>query len=132
MPNTFFTTLFAVPALAALSVPLAAQPSPGVRGPIPVGVYECDSPQMIGGMVMPSPSTGHMFGVFGPGSYRDFDGGRGAFTFSGGILTMTSGPLKGIRYRREAERLFYPLNEKGERGAIRCVLNRAKSLKGRW
>ncbi|MBU7581220.1 MAG: hypothetical protein KAF27_12285, partial [Porphyrobacter sp.] len=104
--------------------PLAAQSPGGASGSIPVGVYECDSPQMVGGMVMPNPSTGHMFGVLGPGTYRDFNGGRGAFTFAGGILTMTTGPLKGVRYRREAERLFYPLNEKGERGAIRCVFNR--------
>lgn len=117
----------------AAGAPHPAKPAdPVFNGPIPVGVYECDVPQMIGGMVMPSPSTGHMFGVFGPGSYRDFNGGRGAFSFAGGILTMTSGPLKGIRYRRAGDTLFYPINAKGERGSIRCVLNKAKSLNGRW
>jgi hypothetical protein len=118
--------------VAAGTPPPAKPAEPALAGPIANGVYECDSPQMIGGMVMPSPSTGHMFGVTGPGTYRDFNGGRGSFSFAAGILTMTSGPLKGIRYRREAATLFYPLNAKGERGSIRCVLNRSKSLTGRW
>lgn len=125
-----------IPLTAQLRRPVggaAARPRPAANwGAIPVGVYECDVPQMIGGMVMPSPSTGHMFGVFGPGSYRDFRGGRGSFTFSDNILTMTSGPLKGIRYRREGATLFYPIDAKGKRGSIRCVLNKAKSLNGRW
>jgi hypothetical protein len=117
----------------AANAPLPPRPAePQFNSPIQVGVYECDSPQMIGGMVMPSPSTGHMFGVFGPGSYRDFNGGRGAFSYSGGVLTMTSGPLRGIRYRRSGETLFYPLDQRGQTGSIRCVLNRAKSLNGRW
>ncbi len=115
------------PAVKAAPTPAAAS-----GGAITPGVYECDSPQMIGGMVMPSPSTGQMFGVTGPGTYRDFNGGRGTFSFAGDILTMTSGPLKGIRYRRAMPTLFYPLDAKGERGSIRCVLNRAKSLTGRW
>lgn len=124
------TPLKRVAAGAAPPVKAAAPAAAG--GPIKTGVYECDSPQMIGGMVMPNPSTGHMFGVLGPGSYRDFNGGRGAFSFAGDILTMTSGPLKGIRYRRASPKLFYPLNAKGERGSIRCVYNAAKSLTGRW
>jgi hypothetical protein len=119
-------------AVAALVIAVLAAPATASGGAIPTGVYECDSPQMIGGVVMPNPSTGHMFGVTGPGAYRDFNGGRGTFSIAGDILTMTSGPLKGIRYRRAMPTLFYPLNAKGERGAIRCVLNKAKSLTGRW
>lgn len=112
--------------------PPAPPAEPEFNGPIPVGVYECDAPQGIGGMVMPGPSTGHMFGVFRPGAYRDFNGARGAFRFSGSVLTMITGPLRGIRYRRTGETVFRPIDEKGEQGSIRCVLNPAKSLNGRW
>lgn len=110
-----------------------AQPSTsGAMGPIPNGVYECDAPINVGGSMMGSPQTGLFFGVTGPGAYRDFDGGRGAFTVNGNILTMTSGPLRGTRYRRDAATLFRPLNAQGQTGSIRCVLNRSKSLTGRW
>lgn len=104
----------------------------GTTGPIPVGVYECDAPITIGGMVMGSPQTGLMFGILGPSTYRDFDGGRGSYTLTGNILKMTSGPLAGTRYERQAATLFKPLNAQGKTGSIRCVLNKAKSLSGRW
>lgn len=104
----------------------------GAFGPIANGVYECDAPINVGGMTMGSPQTGLFFGVTGPGAYRDFNGGRGAFTVSGDTLTMTSGPLRGTRYRREGATLFKPLNAQGQTGSIRCVLNRSKSLTGRW
>ena len=106
--------------------------TPGAFGPIANGVYECDAPINVGGMTMGSPQTGLFFGVTGPGAYRDFNGGRGAFTVSGDTLTMTSGPLRGTRYRREGATLFKPLNAQGQTGSIRCVLNRSKSLTGRW
>lgn len=101
-------------------------------GPIAMGVYECDSPAAVGGSIMGRPVTGFFFGVTAPGAYRDFDGGRGAFSLNGDVLTMTSGPLRGIRYRRQAAGLFRPLDAQGQIGPIRCVLNRAKALTGRW
>ncbi|MBX3593814.1 hypothetical protein [Sphingomonas sp.] len=112
------------------TAPPAAAAGPG--GPIPVGVYECDAPITIGGMVMGSPQTGLMFGIFGPGSYRDFNGGRGTYTMTGNILRMTSGPLAGTRYERQEATYFKPLNAQGKTGSIRCVLNKSKSLNGRW
>ena len=112
--------------------PANGQAAPSSFGPVQTGVYECDAPINVGGMVMGSPQTGLFFGVTGPGAYRDFNGGRGAFSVSGNVLTMTSGPLRGTRYRREGATLFKPLNAQGQTGSIRCVLNRAKSLTGRW
>ena len=101
---------------------------------LPVGVYACDAPITIGGMVSADPQTGPMFGVTGPGRYRDFDGGTGRFELSDHILTMTSGPLEGTRYRQdpEMETYFQLLDENGEVGGIRCVLNEAKDINGTW
>ena len=105
------------------------------EGPVlPLGVYACDAPMMMGGMVVPDPQTGPMFGVTGPGRYRDYDGGTGRFELSDHILTMTSGPIEGTRYRQdpEMETYFQLLDETGEVGSIRCVLDEAKDINGTW
>ncbi|WP_029087429.1 hypothetical protein [Brevundimonas aveniformis] len=101
---------------------------------LPLGVYECDAPMMMGGMVVPNPQTGPMFGVTAPGRYRDFDGGTGRFELADHVLTMTSGPLEGTRYRQdpEMETYFQPLDETGEVGEIRCVLNADKDIDAPW
>lgn len=110
----------------------AAVPAAEAFGPLQGGVYACDMPISIGGMMQGTPATGPMFGVTGPGRYRDFNGGTGTFALNGNILTMTTGPLKGTRYRREGATYFKPMNARGETGSIRCILNRYKSLNGRW
>lgn len=101
---------------------------------LPLGVYACDAPMMMGGMVVPDPQTGPMFGVTGPGRYRDFDGGTGRFSISDHILTMDSGPLAGTRYRQdpEMETYFQVLGPDGEPGGTRCVLNPDKDINGPW
>lgn len=121
------------PLSGGASSPSAGSPQAGGgAGPIQTGVYECDAPINVAGSIMGSPQTGLFFGVTGPGAYRDFNGGRGAFSVTGNVLTMTSGPLRGTRYRRDGPTLFRPLNAQGQTGSIRCVLNRSKSLTGRW
>lgn len=114
--------------VGALALPVAVI----AAEPIPAGVYECDAPINVGGMMMGSPQTGLMFGVTGPAAYRDFNGGKGGFALSGDLLTMTSGPLKGTRYRRQGPTLFRPLNAAGAIGPTRCLLNKSKTLTGRW
>ncbi|MBN8552938.1 MAG: hypothetical protein J0L52_08610 [Caulobacterales bacterium] len=101
---------------------------------LPLGVYECDAPIMIGGMVSANPQTGPMFGVTGPGRYRDFDGGEGRFELADHVLSMTSGPLEGTRYRQdpEMETYFQLLDENGEVGDIRCLLNTSKDINAPW
>ncbi|WP_282009338.1 hypothetical protein [Brevundimonas aveniformis] len=101
---------------------------------LPLGVYECDAPMMMGGMVVPNPQTGPMFGVTAPGRYRDFDGGIGRFELADHVLTMTSGPLEGTRYRQdpEMETYFQLLDDAGEVGEIRCVLNADKDIDAPW
>lgn len=108
--------------------------APNLTAPPPVGVYACDAPINVGGMIMGSPQSGLMFGLFDARRYRDFDGGTGAYQFDAASteLRMTSGPLKGQRYRRTGDTLFKPLNDKGEEGGIRCVHAPGKSMQGRW
>jgi hypothetical protein len=101
-------------------------------GAVQTGVYECDAPANLAGGIVGAAQTGLMFGVMAPGVYRAFDGGRGSFRMEGNILVMTSGPLSGTRYRRDAAVLFRPLDAGGQAGSIRCVLNRSKPLDGRW
>lgn len=97
-----------------------------MAGPLTRGVYECDGP---GGVM-----TGPMFGLVDERRYRDFDGGTGTWQFdtATSTLSMSSGPLKGTRYTRQAATLFRPLNAQGQAGPIRCILNKGKSLTGRW
>ena len=101
---------------------------------LPVGVYACDEPMMLGGMVVPNPQTGPMFAVTGPGRYRDFDGGVGRFDLQGGILMMTSGPLSGTRYQQdpEMETYFKVMGADGQPGETRCVLSPDKPINGPW
>jgi len=107
---------------------------PDLGSPPSTGVYACDAPINIGGMIMGSPQTGLMFGLIDQRRYRDFDGGTGNYNFDGvqNLLTMTSGPLKGQRYRRTDAKLFKPLNDAGEEGGIRCLHSPSKALNGRW
>ncbi len=105
-----------------------------VSGPLPKGVYLCDAPINVGGMIMGSPQTGPMFGLYDERRYRDYDGGTGNYRYDAGsnLLQMTSGPLNGMRYRRTGATLFKPLNDKGEEGGIRCLHAPSKSMQGRW
>lgn len=112
--------------------PASGNDADASTGAIPAGVYACDMPINVGGMIQGTPATGAMFGVTGSDTYRDFDGGTGHFTLQGNILVMTDGPLEGTRYQRKSETVFKPLDEAGKAGSIVCRLNRKKSLTGRW
>ncbi|WP_374633938.1 hypothetical protein [Ferrovibrio sp.] len=111
------------------------EPKQDLVGAPPAGVYACDAPISIGGMIMGSPQTGLMFGLIDQKRYRNFDGGTGAYRFDPAqrLLTMTSGPLKGQRYLRSDTSIFKPLNDAGSlTGNISCPLSPAKPINGRW
>lgn len=110
------------------------EPKQDLVGAPPTGVYACDAPINVGGMIMGSPQTGVMFGLIDQKRYRAFDGGTGAYQFDPGksLLTMTSGPLKGQRYLRSDTRIFKPLNDAGSVGSISCPLSPSKPINGRW
>ncbi len=101
-------------------------------GPLAIGVYECDVPISIGGMIQGTPSTGHFFGLYDGKNYRDFNGKKGTYKLNGDILAMVTGPLKGIKYKRTGAKFFKPMDKNGSIGSISCHHTKAKSLKGKW
>lgn len=111
-----------------------AKQAADLSAPPSKGVYLCDAPINVGGMIMGSPQTGPMFGLYDERRYRDYDGGTGNYRYdtTKNELQMTTGPLNGMRYRRADTKLFKPLNDKGEEGGTRCLHAPSKSMQGRW
>lgn len=97
-----------------------------------LGVYACNVPINIGGLIQGTPSTGHFFGLIDTKNYRDFDGKKGTYSLKGDVLTMVSGPLKGIKYKRTGANFYKPMDGNGAIGSISCSHNPAKSIKGKW
>ena len=72
-----------------------------------------------------------MIGLQKSGSYRHFDGGEGRYRYDPKslVLEMTSGPIKGIRYRRIADTAFSVMEIGGEANtSTTCALNTPKSV----
>lgn len=118
--------------LPKASKPPKPAPPVAINGALSMGVYECEVPISIGGMVQGTPSTGHFFGLIDGKNYRDFNGKNGTYSLNGDILTMVSGPLKGVKYKRLGAKFFKPLDKNGAIGSISCKHNASKSLKGIW
>lgn len=108
----------------------AAQPSQTPIGSTPIpGVYQCSTPMSIGGMIYAQPEPGNTFGIINGTTYRDYNGARGTYAFSGGTLRMTSGPLRGIRYRAMGNNRFMPIMANGSVAPnLSCALNRNISI----
>jgi hypothetical protein len=77
---------------------------------------------------------GAYFGIVNGSTYRNFDGKRGSYSYdaSTGVLRMTSGPSKGMMYRRESEGNFRVLDEKGNRTGGNCPYAPGLKIDGRW
>ncbi|MCC6920191.1 MAG: hypothetical protein IT548_13395 [Alphaproteobacteria bacterium] len=86
--------------------------------PLRFGVYQCFGPRAA---IVPS------FALLDAGTYRDGDGGTGAYTYNtaDGMMQMTSGGLEGVSYWREKELSFRPLRSGGNFMPFECVLNPA-------
>lgn len=78
--------------------------------------------------------TGAYFCVVDGSTYRNFDGKTGRYSFdpATGVLRMTSGPSKGMSYRRMSDSNFRVLDEKGALTGGNCVYVSAKRIDGRW
>ena len=97
---------------------------PPQYGPLKLGVYGCHSPQV-------GIRADVMIGLLKGGSYRHFDGGEGRYRYHPEtlMLEITSGPIKGIRYRRIADTAFSVMEIGGEANtSTTCALNTAKSV----
>lgn len=93
-------------------------------GPLKLGVYGCDSPQL-------GIRADVMIGLLDERNYRHFDGGQGRYRYDPktAVLEITSGPVKGIRYRRFSETAFRVLEIDGDANtSTRCIFNPAKNV----
>jgi hypothetical protein len=77
---------------------------------------------------------GAYFGIVNGSTYRNFDGKRGSYSYdaSTGVLRMTSGPSKGMVYRRESGGNFRVLDEKGNNTGGNCPFASGLKIDGKW
>ena len=94
--------------------------SVGRQGAPTPGVYPCYASTAYVGI-----QRLHTFALLSGGSYMAKDGSRGAFTYdaASGLLTMTSGALRGTRYRQTAPGALRYLDKSGELTQFSCPLD---------
>jgi hypothetical protein len=103
---------------AALSAPLLAAPG-GSIDTLQIGDYFCELPGDVTGPVgtrMPAED----FSVINASSYVA-NGERGTYLLTGNVVTMTSGPKNGQRFRRKSSSFLRQLGPDGGDSALRCV-----------
>ena len=73
----------------------------GQLGTLERGLYRCEAPGDASGLAG-IPREEEDFEVISSSRYKAFDG-RGTYLRKGDLVTMTSGPRRGIQYRLESE-----------------------------
>jgi uncharacterized cupin superfamily protein len=98
------------PALAAPGGPLDS---------LEPGRYVCEQP---GDATGPAGlrQDDETFVVLNAGSYEAL-GGRGTYLVTGDVVTITSGPKNGQRFRRVTANFMRKLGADGKEGTLRCV-----------
>jgi hypothetical protein len=61
------------------------------------------------------------FVVLNASSYETLSGGRGTYLLTGGVVTITSGPKNGQRFRRISDNFLRRIGPDGQDSALRCV-----------
>lgn len=127
----------ATPAPVRAAAPTATQapaaapaPTAGVlvtgRGPQP-GVYACYGQR--------GPALPAQFGIIDGRTYANFDAETGRYVLANGILTMTTGPMAGFRYRHTQSTptdVFRMLDDNGAFTAYNCPWQRGDARRGHW
>ena len=118
MKRHLLSALCALPALAPV---LAASASATTRdiGTLPIGHYTCALPgnaQGTASLLRPE----NDFDVANASSYRA-DGSGGSYLLKGDLLTLTSGPRRGQRYRKISANQLRLLDSTGADTPLRCV-----------
>ena len=110
--------------LAALSTSLAclAGASPtGAQGKLellPAGLYRCALPGHASGRAwVPQPARD--FTIKRGSRYTSAEGG-GSYLMKGATITLTSGPLRGVKMRRISSGLLQNIERDGTLGRLRC------------
>ena len=111
--------MFATIGLVLALAQAGKAPAPNLTAPPPKGVYMYFGP---GTIIFPS------FGLVDGTTYVDGDNKRGRYTFTGDLLTMTTGGLEGTKYKRTHEREFRLLRANGDLTGYSCVLEPKKSV----
>jgi len=121
-------------AVALVAVPaIASQP--------PSGVYACYEASYTQGAPGCVPSSVGcfgiaikiapvmMFGLIDETTYSDYDGHRGRYSFDqgSGVITMSDGSLRGVRYKKIDEWSFVKLDDKNRKTAFTCPLDKKKN-----
>jgi hypothetical protein len=92
---------------------------------LPRGLFVCELPGDANGSVgqlVPEAD----FAISNDSTYQT-DLGYGAYLVTGDQVTMTSGPLRGDRFRRVSDRFLRKLDAAGKETRLRCVLQHANS-----
>ena len=111
-------------AAAAITAPLMAAPG-GQIDTLLIGTYYCELPGDVTGPVgtrVPAED----FAVLNASSY-EASGARGTYLLTGSIVTMTSGPKNGQRFRRQSSSFLRQLDADGQETTLRCVRRNGNS-----
>ncbi|PLK26024.1 hypothetical protein [Novosphingobium sp. TH158] len=115
-------------ALAALSIAFAGPAMAAPGGPIGIlvpGTYACELPGDATGPVgIRAPE--HDFTITNASSYSTAKG-AGTYLLTGDKVQMTSGPQKGLSYRRQSGGFLRRLNADGSDSTLRCILGVANN-----
>ena len=120
-PADLLAALLASAPAALAAAPALAVPG-GAIGTLGIGTYACELPGDASGPVgLRRPEWD--FTVIGASSYRA-GGLTGSYLLTGDLVTMTSGPRAGLRFRRETRGLLRLADGPKAPARLRCVLLR--------
>jgi hypothetical protein len=108
----------------AAATPPTPPPVPGGKiGTLQIGKYTCELPGDAGGQIRVEAKEFDFIVVRGS-SYRS-QGVRGSYLLTGDVVTMTGGPLKGLKLHRLSSGFLRRVTADGSDGDLRCVLGTA-------
>ena len=112
---------------SAAPAPALPAGAPGTGGAPQPGVYACYGQR--------GPALPAQFGIIDGRTYANFDAETGRYVLANGILTMTTGPMAGFRYRHTRSTptdVFRLLDENGAFTAYNCPWQRGDARRGHW
>lgn len=105
-------------AAATLAAPAGAVPG-GQIGTLKMGVYACETPGDAAGPAYHR-VTEQDFTVTNASGYR-VGTKTGTYLRTGDDVVMTSGPLRGNRYKHVSDRLLQAVGPDGQQSPLRCI-----------
>ncbi len=110
--------LVLVPLAAAFAAPALAAPG-GKLETLEPGKWYCELPGDAETIATPQPRED--FTAVPDSSYRLEDGRTGTYLRLGDLVTLTSGPRDGERFRLSSEAMMHRLDAAGNQTSLRCV-----------